>query len=72
MTKFRDKNHDRGFDAALVYDVKDGSLVLHGVSADIDTKVVSSVLPFSDLKNTAKVNAAICHALVNIPVLAEP
>ncbi len=72
MTKFRDKNHDRGFDAGLVYDVKDESLILYGVSADIDTKVVSSVLPITDLQNPAKVNAAICHALVNIPVLAEP
>lgn len=72
MTKFRDKNHDRGFDAALAYDVKGENVVFYGLSADIDTRVYSSTVAIVDLQNNSKVNAAICHALVKIPVLAEP
>jgi hypothetical protein len=72
MTAFRDKNHPRGFDAALVYDVKNDALLIYGISADSDTKVYASVLPLADLTDKKKVDAAICHALVNIPVLAEP
>jgi hypothetical protein len=72
MKKFRDKNHEHGFDGALAYDVKDEKIFLYGISPLRKVKIYASVLPMEDLHNTKKINLAICHALVNIPVLAEP
>lgn len=72
MTAFRDKNHPRGFDAALVYNVDKDTLLLYGISPPASVRVGASVLPLADLKNPKKVDAAICHALITMPVLAEP
>lgn len=72
MSKFRDKTHDRGFDGALVYDVQNDKILLYGISAMSSIKQYVSVLPLSDLQDLKKANLAICHALVQLPVLAEP
>lgn len=72
MSKFRDKTHDRGFDGALVYDVQNDKILLYGISAMSSIKQYVSVLPLSDLQNPKKANLAVCHALVQLPVLAEP
>ena len=72
MSKFRDKTHDRGFDGALVYDVQNDKILLYGISAMSSIKQFVSVLPLSELQNPKKTNLAVCHALVQLPVLAEP
>jgi hypothetical protein len=72
MSRFRDKSHDRGFDGALVYDVQNDKILLYGISAMSSIKQYVSVLPLSDLQNPKKANLAVCHALVQLPVLAEP
>jgi len=33
MARFRDKNHERGFDGALAYYVQDDKILLYGISA---------------------------------------
>jgi hypothetical protein len=72
MVAFRDKNHDRGFDATLVYDIRDNNLVIYGISPVAKEKVYTSSVRIADLQNKTKVDAAICHVLVNIPVLETP
>lgn len=72
MSAFRDRQHARGFDAALVYDVRDGTLFLYGVSADKTIKIDTSRLPLTDLSDVKKTNLAMCRALIHLPVLAEP
>jgi hypothetical protein len=72
MARFRDKNHERGFDGALAYDVQDDKILLYGISAMPSVKLHASVLPLTDLRDAKKTGLAICHALVHLPVLAEP
>jgi ribosomal protein S12 methylthiotransferase accessory factor YcaO len=72
MAKFRDKTHDRGFDGALVYDVQNEKILLYGVSALASIKQSVSVLPLADLRDPKKADRAVCHALIQLPVLAEP
>lgn len=72
MAKFRDKTHDRGFDGALVFDVQNDKILLYGISAMSSIKQYVSMLPLSDLQYPKKTNLAVCHALVQLPVLAEP
>lgn len=72
LSAFRAKDVERGFDGALVYDVVGSDLVWYGVSANPDRRVFTARVPVAELDNKAKVNAALCHILVNIPVQAEP
>lgn len=72
LSKFRAADLDRGFDGALVYNVVGTDLVLYGVSADAAQRVFTARVPLAHIADTARVNAALCHILVNLPVLAEP
>ena len=72
LGRFRDKNHPRGFDGALAYDLRDDKILLYGISAMPEIKIYASVLPMADLRDIKKINMAICHALVHLPVLEEP
>lgn len=71
ISKYRDRDHDRGFDGALLYDVMDGKLVLYGISA-WDKKPIQKVeLSVSESNDRSKFNLAICRAL-HMPVLQAP
>lgn len=72
MTRFRDAQHKRGLDGALLYDIQNDKIILYGISAMSSVKVYASALPLPDLRNPKKTSQAICHALVQLPVLAEP
>ena len=72
LTGFSDKTLPRGFDGALLYEVKGGQLRMYGISGAADEKVVVSSLPVSEAKDQKKFNVAACKALASLPVLAEP
>ena len=72
MSAYRDSAHPRGFDGALAYDLKDGKLALHGVSALADAEVATSWIALADVKDKSKFNLAMCKALVNLPVMEAP
>lgn len=72
LTGFRDKTVERGFDAALAYEVKAGTLRLYGISGAMGEKVVVSTLPVDAARDQKKFNVAACKALASLPVLAEP
>ena len=72
LASYRDKNLTRGFDAALIVDVKDGQMHLTGISADAAGKPYKSTLPISALDNPTKIQQGICGAVGELPVLMEP
>lgn len=72
LSKVRDKDVRRGFDGALVYDVVGSDVVFYGVSADATEKVFTARVPVTAIDQPDKVNAALCHILVNLPVLVAP
>lgn len=72
LNKFRDRDIKRGFDAALVYDVVGNDVVFYGVSAHAGERVFTARVRVAETSDKAKVNAALCHVLVNLPVLVAP
>jgi hypothetical protein len=72
LTGFRDKTIERGFDAALAYEVRDGQLRFHGISGASDERPVTTTLALDAAGDRQKFNAAACKAVANLPVLAEP
>lgn len=72
LTGFRDQAVDRGFDAALAYEVRDGQLRLYGISGASGEKPVVVTLPVAAAANQGKFNVAVCQAVASLPVLAEP
>jgi len=71
ISKYRDSDHERGFDGALLYDAKDGKLVFYGISAWDKKPVQKAELSTSELDDKRKFNLAICRAL-HMPVLQAP
>jgi hypothetical protein len=69
MTAFRDKNHDRGFDVALAYDLASDKLVFYGISAYPRVKAHSTFLALADIEDKEKLARAICLAIVQLRVL---
>ena len=72
LTRFRDATLDHGFDAALVYEVRDGKVRLYGISGDPDDKVLVSSLTLDEARDQKKFNVAVCKAVASLGVLAEP
>ena len=72
LASYRDRSLPRGFDAALIIDVKAGQLQLTGISADEKGKPYKSTLPVAALTNASRVQQGLCRALGELPVLAEP
>ena len=72
LSGYRDKDHKRGFDAALAYDVKGSKLTFYGISAFADADVEVSAIALADVNDKQKFNLAVCKALVNLPVMEAP
>ena len=72
FASYRDRSLPRGFDAALIIDVKAGQLQLTGISADAEGNPYKSTLPVAALANASRVQQGLCRALGESPVLAEP
>jgi hypothetical protein len=72
MSAYRDKQHKRGFDGALAYDIKDGMLELYGISAFADAAVEVARIAPADASDAGKFTMAVCRALVNLPVMEAP
>ncbi|KQZ39526.1 hypothetical protein [Duganella sp. Root1480D1] len=71
ISKYRDRDHDRGFDGALLYDVINGKLVFYGISAWDKEPIQKVELSASESDDKRKFNLAICRAL-HMPVLQAP
>jgi len=71
LSKYRDQDHDRGFDGALLYDVIAGTLVFYGISAWNKKPIQKIELPVGETNDKRKFNLAICRAL-HMPVLMTP
>ena len=69
---YRDRAHDHGYDAALTYRNEGDQLVFYAVGSFADVPARVSKLPITALQDNARVDEAICKALVHIPVNAEP
>jgi hypothetical protein len=72
LTGFRDATLNHGFDAALAYEVRDGKVRLYGISGDPRDKVLASSLPLDEAQDQKKFNVAVCKAVAELFVLAEP
>ncbi len=72
LASYRDKHLPRGFDGALVIDVKSGQAQLVGISADSTEKPYKTILPLSALAKPERLRQAMCEALAKLPVLEEP
>jgi len=71
MEKFRDPDHDRGFDGALLYAARDGKLKLYGISAWTEEAILVSTLGPADWSDPKKFKLGMCRVL-QMPVLQEP
>ncbi|HEY0491477.1 MAG TPA: hypothetical protein VGD30_18350 [Telluria sp.] len=69
LTSYRDAQHGRGFDGALLYDVQNGSLKLYGISAWSKEKIHRSELKVADWNNKERFRLAMCRAIAEMPVL---
>jgi hypothetical protein len=72
LVSYRDSQHERGFDGALLYDVQDGTLKLYGISAWTKEKIHRSELKSTDWNNKEKFRLAMCRAMAEMPVLQAP
>lgn len=72
LASYRDSQHERGFDGALLYDVENGSLKLYGISAWTKEKIHRAELKSSDWDNKEKFRLAMCRAIAEMPVLQAP
>lgn len=72
LASYRDKHLRRGFDGALVIDVKSDQVQLAGISADGTEKPYEAKLPLSALAKPGRLRQAMCKALARLPVLEEP
>ncbi|AVR97102.1 hypothetical protein [Pseudoduganella armeniaca] len=72
LTGFRDKSVERGFDAALAYEVRQGQLRLYGISGASDEQPVVVTLPVAAAARQERFDVAACKAVASLPVLAEP
>ncbi|WP_154667903.1 hypothetical protein [Pseudoduganella violaceinigra] len=72
LASYRDPQHKRGFDGALLYDVQNGSLKIYGISAWTKEKIHRSEVKSSDWDNKEKFRLAMCRAMAEMPVLQEP
>lgn len=72
LSKVRTQDVERGFDGALVYDVIGNDVVFYGVSAEPSEKVRTARVPVAEIGQPARVDAALCHIMVNLPVLQAP
>ena len=68
MGAFRHPEYERGFDAALVYDVKGASLVFYGISQFTEVKKYTSPVALTDVGDMVKLTHAICLAAARLPV----
>lgn len=71
MAKYRAPDYDRGFDGALLYDVKDGKLTFYGISALDKIGILTTALNATEWDDKSKFNLKICRAL-QLPVLHAP
>lgn len=72
LTRFRDETLNHGFDAALAYEARDGKVRLYGISGDPRDKVLASSLSLDEAQDQKKFNVAVCKAVAELFVLAEP
>jgi len=72
LASYRDPQHKRGFDGALLYDVQGSSLKLYGISAWSKEKIHRSEVKATDWDNKEKFRLAMCRAMAEMPVLQAP
>jgi hypothetical protein len=72
LKRFRDSEHDRGFDGVVIYEVRANKLTFTGISAADREDVFVSEVPLVSLQNEAQVNEALCKAIVHLPILQAP
>ena len=72
LTRFRDATLKHGFDAALAYEVRDGKVRLYGISGDPNERVLVSSLTLDEAQDQKRFNVAVCKAVAELFVLAEP
>jgi hypothetical protein len=71
LTSYRKSVLDHGFDAALVYEVKDGKVRLVGLSGAADEKPLVATLPVDAANDQQQFNMAGCKAVAELPFLGE-
>jgi hypothetical protein len=71
LTSYRNGVLDHGFDAALVYEVKDGKVRLVGLSGAADEKPLLATLPVDAANDQQQFNMAACKAVAELPFLGE-
>jgi hypothetical protein len=71
LTGYRNGMLDHGFDAALVYEVKEGKLRLIGLSGAADEKPLVATLPVDAANDQQQFNMAGCKAVAELPSLGE-
>lgn len=72
LQRYRDKQNDCGFDGVLYYEVKEQYLDIRGISAGDHSDIYLSKIPLAKTNDEKAINAAMCKAIINLPILKEP
>jgi hypothetical protein len=72
LANYRDKNHPSGLDGILAIEKTSDGLALKGISASWDEPVHTVKLSAGAVEQASKLDAAVCRALVELPVMRAP
>jgi hypothetical protein len=72
LARYRDKHNGDGLDGLLVVEKAGGQLILYGVSAAAEYPLQTAKTDAASVGQTAKLDLAVCKAIVRLPVMREP
>jgi hypothetical protein len=72
LTQYRDKTGTTGLDGLLVVDKIGDTLILHGVSAAAAYPLQAARIGVATVGQAAKLDLALCKAVVQLPVMRAP
>jgi hypothetical protein len=72
LASYYGKPADGGVDGVLIVDSRAGELWLYGIPALLGTAVQRARFRSGDLADEPKLNRAVCHALIHMPVMEAP